>query len=203
MKITKSVTYKEPIIQRSRVGSKPRFEFNQDPQVQNPYVPCSGDRCDLGAQTVWRDVPLKNPDGSPRMREVTKEFDLTPRSPLKYGLIGGSVGAALGALGGYLGSNSLAMTAGKAALVGALMVGSVVGAGAALAVYGDQTRLVWDTHQIIDHEMKGYHEYVGLGESNGQSGFFHRYIADVEESVLGTYTTPRVEHYKEVQEPKQ
>lgn len=186
-----NVTYQEPTIQRLKLGSKPANVFNDNPSVTTPYVKADQIELSGNASTVWGDVPLKNPDGTAALKTVTRDLDLTPRSPWKYGLIAGGIGAVVGAVGGYAGVGT-----GIAALVGGLGVGAAAGGVAALAVKGDKVKIVWDTHEIKDHKMLGYHEYVGIGESGGKRGYFHRYVPDVQETVIGTYQTPRTEHYK-------
>ncbi len=190
-----SVTYQEPTIRRTSLGKKPANAFNQSPTVTKDYVTVS-DRASNSGATVWGDVPDKNPDGTPEMREVTRELDLTPRSPVKYGLIAGGLGAGVGALGGLFAAASLGVSSAVGALGGALALGGAAGAVAAFAVKNDQVKIVWDTHQIADHKLLGYHEYVGIGESNGQRGYWHRFVPDVQETVIGSYQTPRTEHYK-------
>lgn len=186
MKIQQQVKYTEPTIQRLALGQKPANSFNDDPKVSRDYVSLSESK---GGSTVWGDVPLKNADGSVKLNEVVKEIDLTPRSPLKYGLIAGGIGAAVGALTG------LGLAGGWGALAGGAGLGAVAGGGAALAVRNDKVKVVWETHQITDSKMLGYHEYVGIGERDGKRGYFHRFVPDVETKVVGTYQTPRAEHY--------
>jgi hypothetical protein len=98
----------------------------------------------------------------------------------------------VGALTGW------ALFDGVGALVGGLGAATVAGGGAALAVHGDKVKLIWNTHDIVDHKMVGYHEYVGPGEKDGRRGYFHRFVPEVEATVLGTYKTPQAVHYKEV-----
>lgn len=192
----KTVTYKKPIIRRTQVGSKPRHHFDQNPNPSQDYVQCSGGACQSKAHKVWRDQPDKMADGSPVLVEVTETIDLTPRSPWKYGGIAGGIGALVGAGAGLFASSAMKMHPAAGAAVGALAIGGVAGAIGALAVYGEKTKLVWDSHQIIDHQMLGYQELVGPGQSGDQKGYFHRYVPDVQESVIGTYDTPRVVRFK-------
>ena len=191
-----NVTYQEPTIQRLKLGSKPPNAFNDNPEVTTPYVEADEIRISGAGATVWGDVPLKNPDGTPQLKTIEREIDVTPRSPLKYGLIAGGIGVAVGAIGGFAGVGT-----GFAALAGGLGLGGLAGGVAALAVKGDKVKIVWDTHQIKDHKLLGYHEYVGIGESGGKRGYFHRFVPDVQETVIGTYQTPRTEHYKEAAKP--
>jgi len=189
-----TVTYQEPTIQRLPLGRKPANVFNDSPQVTQDYVTVSAAPQNGGA-TIWGDVPDKNPDGTPALRTVTRDLDLTPRSPLKYGLIAGGIGAGVGALGGLLAASSLGLSSAVGAVGGALALGGAVGGAAAFLVRNDAVKIVWDTHQIKDHKLLGYHEYVGIGEKNGQRGYFHRFVPDVQETVIGSYQTPRTEHY--------
>lgn len=192
-----NVTYQEPIIQRTLLGKKPANVLNDSPHVTRDYVSVSEALPAGDTSSVWGDLPLKNPDGTPQLREVKVDLDLTPRSPLKYGLIAAGIGAAVGALAGWVGAGALGMSDGVGALAGGLTAGGLAGGGAALAVQGDKVKLVWNTHQILDHQYQGYHEFVGPGERNGVKGYFHRYVPDVKETVIGSYRTPQAVHYKE------
>lgn len=194
MKIEK-VTYQEPIIQRSPLGKKPANTFSDSPQVVRDYVEIHQAPPEAGS-VVWGDVPLKNDDGTPQMRSLTVALDLTPRSPWKYGLVAAGIGAAVGALSGWVGATALGLSDGLAALSGAAALGTLAGGGAALAVRGDQVKVVWTTHEIRDPQLLGYHQFVGAGELNGQKGYFHRYVPHVQEKVIGSYRVPAAKHYK-------
>lgn len=199
MQIT-TVSYQAPTFVRTQLGSKPSHVFDQNSQAGNAYVACQGDSCRLGSDNVWGDVPVKNADGTPQFSTKQVEIDLTPRNPVKYGLIAGLIGAGVGAAVGALTSGPIGISTGLGAVLGGLGVGSASGGIAAFAVKGDQVKTVWDTHEIKDPKMIGYKELVGPGESNGTPGFFHRFVPDIQEAVIGSYQTPRAVHYKE--EPK-
>lgn len=187
-----NVTYTEPIIQRTLLGKKPANVLNDSANVTRDFVTIGEAEAHSAqnTQSVWGDVPLKNADGTPQLRTVKADLDLTPRSLLKYGLIAAGIGAALGAATGW------ALFDKVGALAGGLGLATLAGGGAALAVNGDQVKVVWSTHQIVDHQLVGYHEYVGPGEKDGQRGYFHRFVPEVKETVLGTYQTPEAVHYK-------
>ena len=193
-----NVRYQEPVIQRTLLGKKPANVFNQSPAVTRDYVSV-GEALPAGETAkVWGDVPDKKADGSPQLREVVASLDLNPRSPLKYGLIAAGIGAAVGALAGFgIGP----MVGGLGPLANALTGGAglaiLAGGSAALAVKGDQVKVVWTQHDIVDHKLVGYREFVGPGEKDGVQGYFHRFVPDVEATVIGTYTTPSAVHYKE------
>lgn len=195
--LIKTVSFQVPVTERAQLGSKPNNSFRSDDQVESPYVACHGDRCELGSSKVWGDIPRKNADGSAYLREKTEQVDLTPRSPWKYGIVGGLLGAFAGAGLGALGGGLFGAATGLSAGLGAVAVGGVVGGLAANSVRGEQVNLVWDTHEIKDPSMVGYHHYVGPGESNGERGFFHRYVPEIHNEVIGTYKTPRTERSKE------
>lgn len=192
-----NVSYKEPIVQRTLIGKKPANQFNDTPKVTRDYVSVSDALPAGDTANVWGDVPLKNADGSPQLREVVASLDLNPRSPLKYGLIAGGIGVAVGALAGLILAPGLELSQLAGALTGGLGLGAVAGGGAALAVKGDQVKVVWTEHQITDHKLLGYKEFVGPGEKNGQQGYFHRFVPDVQETVIGTYATPSAKHFKQ------
>lgn len=196
MQIT-TVTYQAPTYVRTQLGSKPAHFFDQNDKATHAYVACEGDTCELGSEKVWGDIPIKNADGTPQMNERTAQLDLTPRSPVKYGLIAGLVGAGVGAAIGALTSGPVGIATGLGAALGGLGVAAAAGGVAAFAVKGDKVKTVWDTHEIKDPKMVGYQEFVGLGESGGTRGFFHRFVPDIQATVIGTYQTPRAEHYKD------
>lgn len=193
-----TVTYQEPIVQRLALGKKPANVFNDDPQVSRDFVSVSSQTQVTGdTQTVWGDVPLKGADGKPQWRTIRSEVDLTPRSPWKYGAVAAALGAAVGALSGWGFASSMGISEGVAALSGGLGLGLLAGAGGALAVQGDQVKVVWNTHQLMDPQYVGYRELVGPGEKDGRQGYFHRFIPQVETSLLASYQTPQVVHYKQ------
>ncbi len=196
MKI-ENVSYKEPVIQRTLLGKKPANLFNDSPTVTRDYVSV-GETFPAGeTANVWGDVPDKNADGSPRLREVTANLDLNPRSPLKYGLIAAGIGAAVGALTGLGVGPALGLSQLAGALTGGAGLAALAGGGAALAVHGDQVKVVWTQHDIVDHKLVGYREFVGPGEKNGHQGYFHRFVPDVQATVIGSYQTPAAVHFKE------
>lgn len=198
-----TVSYQAPVFVRTQLGSKPHHVFDQNENATQAYVACQGDSCELGSEKVWGDIPVKNADGTPEFTTQTAELDLTPRSPVKYGLIAGAVGAGVGAVVGALTSGPIGIATGLGAVLGGLGLGAAAGGVAAFAVNGDKVKTVWDTHEIKDPKMVGFHEMVGLGESNGTRGFFHRYVPDIQAPVIGTWQTPRVEHFKDEQKAKE
>ncbi|MBS2033373.1 hypothetical protein JST97_00180 [bacterium] len=196
MKI-ENVRYQEPVVQRTLIGRKPANQFNDNPSVTRDYVTV-GEVLPAGdTSNVWGDVPLKNNDGTPQMRETVASLDLNPRSPLKYGLIAGGIGLAVGALTGLGFASGMGVAQWTGALTGGLVLGTLAGGGAALAVKGDQVKVVWTEHQITDHKLLGYKEFVGPGEKDGRQGYFHRFVPDVQETVIGTYSTPSAKHFKQ------
>lgn len=192
-----NINYKEPIVQRTLLGKKPANLFNDSPTVTRDYVSV-GEALPAGdTAKVWGDVPDKNADGTPRLREVVASLDLNPRSPLKYGLIAAGIGAAVGALAGLVVGPNFGLSTLAGSLTGGAGLATLAGGGAALAVKGDQVKVVWTQHDITDHKLVGYREFVGPGEKNGQQGYFHRFVPDVQATVIGTYSTPSAVHYKE------
>ncbi len=196
MQIT-TVSYQAPTYTRAQLGSKPAHKFDQNEQPGEAYVACQGDTCNLGSDKVWGDIPARNADGTPAFVTREAEIDLTPRSAVKYGVVGGLLGAGAGAALGAIGASALGLPAGIGALVGGLGVGAAAGGLSAFSVKGEKVKTVWDTHEVKVPRMLGYKEMVGLGELNGERGFFHRFVPDIEQTVIGTYQTPRAERYKD------
>lgn len=198
-----TVNYKKPIIRRTEIGRKPVHKFDQNPDATESYVSTADDPFKKGEFKVWADIPDKTTDGNPVMTSVEETLDMRPRSVWKYGGIAGGVGALVGAGAGFLLSNAAGVAPEVGAAVGALAVGGVAGGIGALMVHGEKTKLVWDEHQIIDHKMLGYKELVGPGSKGEQSGYFHRYVADIESKNIGSFKTPRVLRYKGDVAPEQ
>ena len=196
MQIT-TVSYQAPTYTRVQLGSKPAYTFDQNEQPSQTYVACQGDSCNLGSEKVWGDLPARNADGTPAFVTKEAEIDLTPRSAVKYGVVGGLLGGAAGAAVGAIGASVLGLSPGVGALVGGLGGGALTGGLAAFSVKGEKVKTVWDTHEVKVPKMLGYNEMVGQGELHGERGFFHRFVPDIEQTVIGTYQTPRAERYKE------
>lgn len=61
-------------------------------------MPCEDGRCQNLPGEVWRQIPLKQEDGSPLFRDVTETLEEGPANPvlhfLGYALAGGAAGAA-------------------------------------------------------------------------------------------------------------
>ncbi|MBX3172179.1 MAG: hypothetical protein KF760_32540 [Candidatus Eremiobacteraeota bacterium] len=192
-----NIRYQEPIIQRTLLGQKPANVFNDSPTVTRDYVSV-GEALPAGdTASVWGDIPHKHADGTPQLREVVASLDLNPRSPIRYGLIAAGIGAAVGALAGLAAAPALGLSSLAGSLAGGAGLAALAGGGAALAVRGDQVKVVWTRHDITDHKLIGYREFVGPGQKNGQPGYFHRFVPDVQATVIGTYSTPAAVHYKE------
>jgi hypothetical protein len=199
----KTLTFKKPIINREEIGKKPVHHFDQNPEPKEAYVSTKDNPFRTGDHTVWASMPTKNPDGSPVMQSVQETLDLAPRSAWKYGGIAGGVGALVGAGAGALLSSAAGVAPGLGAAIGGAAVGGIAGGIGAFSVYGEKTKLVWDQHEIKDHTMVGYRELVGPGRKGETEGYFHRYLADIESPVIGTYETPRVLRYKGDVAPEQ
>lgn len=196
MQIT-TVPYQVPTYTRVQLGSKPAHKFDQNEQPSETYVACQDDSCSLGSVKVWGDMPARNADGTPTFVSKEAEIDLTPRSAVKYGVVGGLLGGAGGAAVGAIGAAVLGLSPGVGALVGGLSGGVLTGGLAAFSVKDEKVKTVWDTHEVKVPKMLGYQELVGPGELGGERGFFHRYVPNIEQTVIGTYQTPRAERYKD------
>lgn len=201
MKITstkalETVTVKRPIVRRTEIGTKPKHSFDQSSTPMESYTP--GNKAAISGETqkVWADIPDKNPDGTPVLEERKVEVDLRPRNPYARGAVGFGLGAAVGGVAGAVAAQMMGTDPLTGGAIGAAAVGGAAGFVAGYSVYGEKTKLVWDTHEIKDHKMAGYRELVGPGRKGTQDGYFHRFLADVESSVIGAYQTPRVVRYK-------
>lgn len=189
-----TIQVKRPNLQRTAIGTKPAHHFDHQSEPTESYVSGTGEG--LSGQKVWADIPDKNSDGSPTLVERPEEIDLRPRNPYVRGAVGLGIGAAVGGVAGAVSAGFFGADPLTGAAIGAAAVGGVAGLACGYAVYGEKTKLVWDSHDIKDHKMLGYRELVGPGQQGGESGFFHRYLADLETTTIGSYQTPRVVRYK-------
>lgn len=196
--ISVDLTYSVPITEHRHLGGTPRDYFDSNPAPGADQVSCKDGQCANLPQEVWDTLPVQTPDGKPVMRAITDHLSDAPRSPLLHGLTSGlgfGIGGAIvgGLAGALLGGNSMACAIG-----GAVTAGIVGGGLAAHAVQGDRIRLVWDTYDITTEHLNGYHEAVEPGTMDGQKGYFHRFSPVLQSENLGSYKTPRIEHFKDV-----
>lgn len=194
--ISQDVTYQVPVTERLKIGSVPRDYFDQNADPGTPYTPCENGACENNPRGVWVTQPLKNSDGTPMMRTVTRHIEARPASTT-WAFVGwGAAAGAAGALAGALIQGGLmSATLG----IGAGLVAGYLGAQHAEK---DRVALVWDDKPVVSSDMAGYQEHVSPGRLHGESGYFHRYVADVETEVLTTYRIPRVVHYREGETPQ-
>ncbi len=194
--ISQDVTYQIPVTERVKIGSVPRDYFDQNSTPSTPYTPCENGACENHPRGVWADQPLRNTDGTPVMRSVTRHIEASPASTtwafVGWGAAAGLAGALTGAL---VQGPFLSATLG---IGGGLVAGYL----AADHASKDRVALVWDDKPVVNSTMAGYEEQVSPGRLHGESGYFHRYMADVDREVLTTYRTPRVVHYREGETPQ-
>lgn len=191
------VEYFVPMMTREHLGGTPEDVFNQSPDpIEGPYTPCTPEKCGLLPNEIYRDNPIRDLDGAPKMRLVKKRLEDAPKSPLNagvlWGLVGGATAGTIGLLGGaIIGAPAIGGVVGG--LVGALVAG---GAGT-LANRGDRIRLVYDQHTIKATTYVGFKEEISPREQDGVQGYLHRFTPDLRVVNLGEYKVPRLEHYRE------
>lgn len=117
--VSLDIEYYVPVVTRAHLGGTPTDVFNQSPNpIEAPYTPCTPEKCGTLPNEIYRNNPIFEPDGSPRMRKVSKHFEDAPRGPISAGslwaIIGGGAAGTVGVLGG--------------ALTGSPVVGGVLGA---------------------------------------------------------------------------
>lgn len=159
---------------------------------------------------IWRAQPTYNPDGSPRMKDVTETIVAKPKSSVTTPILWGAAGAAVGGLVGAIVGGLSGFSPGLSASVGAGL--GVLGGGA----FGyndaqtDRVKLEWKETNITEKDLQGYihdvdeeRRYVcrGSGEDRRcrweHDGYEHDFSPIVDRKVVGTYHRPVVVHYKD------
>lgn len=210
--ITRS--YDRPVTNRERLGGVPRdhYEASRLPRHGLGKV----DRrpgAEGGPVDVYRDVPLYDENGEPRMENVTVTLTEEAYEPKRRGLGCGFVGAVAGALGAATllaaGPVGIAVAAGVGALAGKALGNSTA--------EGDEVQEVWEDRTIVHPHMEGHTEYTipvpdferrcsvdENGERDcsveitGIRGYYHHHRPDIREDEVGSYTEPTLQHTRKM-----
>lgn len=205
------VTYRRPVLVKTKLGEMPQDYHSYSSHRDQYFTRCDEGACDRGGQSVWRQTPLYESDGSPRLETVTERIVAYPANPwvegAKWGLVGVAAGGLVGAVASLAGGFDLRTAAGLGAGVGALAGG---GFGAQYAL-GDQIRLEWQETPILEKTMTGYYHDVDSrytqrcgydwdGEwrcRDEHDGYDHEFRAQVDNTRVGSYSAPVVVHYRD------
>lgn len=195
--ISVDVEYWTPSFVRTHLGGTPEDVFDQDPNAsEGPYVPCTPEKCGPLPNEIYRNNPVREADGSPKLQRLVKRLEDKPATPLDsfglWGLMGGAAAGTIGILGGaMLGSPVLG------GVIGSVLGGGIAGGVGAWRARGDCIRLVWDVRPIVETRYVGYKEEVRPAEQGGQKGYVHHFVPDLQAVTIGEYKIPRIEHYRE------
>ncbi|GMU56349.1 MAG: hypothetical protein AMXMBFR33_54950 [Candidatus Xenobia bacterium] len=201
-------TYDRPVTTRQRLGSVPR-----DYVEGRGLLPQHGlgsvkkhDTNEGGPVEVYRDVPVYDEQGAPRLETVTETLSEKPYDPKKrsvgYAILGGlTAGAAAGSFCGPVGTV-------LGAVAGAV-TGGVLGFRSA---ENDQVEEVWHDRPINHPRMEGSTEYTVpipepreryVKQADGRyerktswriGGYYHHHRPDIKQEKVGEYREPELEH---------
>lgn len=211
--LDKTVTYEDQKLQSRYLGSIPR-DYHSYSGFGRGYVSCGPQGCNDGSRGVYRNTPVYEPDGKPRVDVKTERIQAQAYSVPLFGALGavggGAVSFGIGALAGHLLGWSPALTGGVAAGVGGLATAWKAADYAA----GDRVRLEWREQAINEKKLVGYYHSVSANyetrcrtvtDSDGnskqecwqeQNGYNHSFRPDVRYWKVGEYIAPKVVHYQ-------
>lgn len=208
--LNETVSYEDAKLHSRYLGSIPHDYHSYSSWGGGYYEGSSG-----GGVGVYRDTPVYEPDGKPRVDVTTETIKARAYSvPLfaAAGAVGGgAVGFGVGALIGHLAGLSTGVTGG---LLGG--VAGLAGAfGAAHYAAGDNVRLEWREQPINEKRLAGYYHNVSphyvqrcttetdsQGKSHQrcwteQDGWNHTFSPDVRYWPVGSYVAPKVVHFQD------
>lgn len=206
--LTITRTYDRPVTREQKLGSvpsdyyEPRQALPQHGLGSIQHFPEN----EAGPRDIKRPVPEYNADGTPRMETVTETLSDESYDSRKRAAGCGALGAAAaGAVAGTLAAGPIGTVVG--ALAGAA-AGGVIGFRSA---DGDQVSERWVEKDITHPSMHGYNEYTlpvpefervedpETGETQTEvdlRGYYHHYGPCIEETKVGSYQQPEIEHSK-------
>lgn len=212
--VNEEVTYEDEHLESRYLGSIPHDYWSYSP-FGSGYTSCGPNGCNAGGRAIYRDCPVYEPDGEPRVDVVNRTVKGKAYSPLLFGVgglaLGGGLGYGLGMLVSHYTGLDPTLTQGVMAGVGAV----ASGIGAAGYAAGDRVRLEWREYGIQEKRLDGYTEYVTphyetrcrtVTDSDGnskqecetvQNGWDHSFSPDVSSWSVGSYVGPKVVHYQE------
>lgn len=214
-------TFDVPVTDNTMLGRMPSDEYESNwggwgsTWTRTRTFDCYNGQCNAGPQTVYRDVPRYNADGSPMMKSVTETLTEKSYSQKNRSLIMAGVGAGLGMVGTMIGG---AIAGGSALQPLALGLSAAVGAAGGFAfgyksAAGDEVKEVWESKDISHPTMTGYTETIRPDtyqevrdcrrDKDGNEhceydtkvrGYWHEYSPDISWRKVGSYTRPTLQH---------
>lgn len=100
-------TWMGPVLQNTRLGEIPADYYERSLGISWPGTGIGFGR--NSKQSVYREVPLYNSDGSVRMQQVERTFDTGRYGALGGAILGGTIGAGVGLAAGVAGGTLLKM----------------------------------------------------------------------------------------------
>ena len=168
----------------------------------------------MGGRGIYRNTPVYEPDGEPRVDATTQRIEAAPYSVPLFAAGGAAAGGAIGAGVGFLVSQLTGLPAGITSSVGAGIGGIAAGVGAGRYAAGDAVKLEWREFGINEMRLAGYSEHVSPhyerrchterdkdGNSHQecetyQDGWDHSFTPDVRYWEVGNYVGPKVVHFQ-------
>lgn len=224
-------TWEEPVTESKRLGSIPDDYFESawypGPYYGNTYGTSSdtyfhGNSTEGGNTAIYRDVPVYDSNGKPKMHSVTETLKESSYNEKTSTLVSGGVGAGLGMAAG---AGLLAAFSGGAAGGAGMVISGLVGAAAGgatgafignKAADGDKVEERWKTAEILHPSLSGYrheidpdiyyqqechteHKPDGSHQEVCNSvphlrGYNHNYQPLISNRVVGSYKYPTLEH---------
>lgn len=204
-------TYDRPVTTRERMGSVPKNYA----EGRGGFLPQHGlgsvkhfDENEAGPVEVYRDVPVYNDDGTPKMHTVTETITEKPYDPKKrsvgYAVLSGlTAGAVAGSFCGPIGT--------LVGAVGGAVTGGIIGYRTA---ENDEVSETWNDKDINHPKMEGYTEYtIPIPEPRTKfvegddgryekkttwrvGGYYHHHAPDIKNERVGEFREPELEHSK-------
>lgn len=208
--LDETVSYEDQKLQSRYLGSIPH-DYHSYSSWGEGYVSGSSN----GGRGIYRDTPVYEPDGKPRVDVTTERIQARAYSVPLFGaggaVAGGALGFGAGALIGHLTGASIGLVGG---IVGG--VAGLAGAwGAAHYAAGDNVRLEWREQPINEKRLAGYYHNVSPhyvqrcrtetdkdGKSTQhcwqeQQGWNHTFSPDVRYWKVGSHVAPKVVHFQD------
>ena len=208
-----TVSWEKERLQSRYLGSIPH-DYHSYSSWSDGYVSCGSGQCNTGGRGIYRNTPVYEPDGEPRVDAVTERIQASPYSVPLFAAggaaAGGAVGAGIGLLVSHLTGLPTGITTGVAAGIGGLAAGFAAGNYAA----GDAVKLEWREFGIHEKRLAGYTEHVSAHyetrcttetDKDGkttqhcetyQDGWDHSFTPDVRSWEVGNFVGPKVVHYQ-------
>ena len=102
-----------PVLQNTRLGEIPADYYEHNIGLGLPGLGIGIGKG--GTQSVYRDVPLYNNDGTPQMQRVERTFDTGRYGPVSGAILGGIIGGGVGLAAGVASGTLLKMVASQPA----------------------------------------------------------------------------------------